>query len=71
MSWPPRLESYFRGWLLVCEPGNRSCGTERWMGYTVHHQWEEAVSAFTSIEVEYLRSQRLARLATVGADGRP
>jgi hypothetical protein len=41
------------------------------MGYTAHHQWEEAVSAFTSIEVEYLRSQRLARLATVGADGRP
>jgi pyridoxamine 5'-phosphate oxidase family protein len=27
--------------------------------------------AFTDEEVEYMRSQRLARLATVGADGQP
>ena len=29
------------------------------------------MSAFTTAEIEYLRSQPLARLATVGADGRP
>ncbi len=29
------------------------------------------MSAFTAAEIEFLRSQPLARLATVGADGRP
>jgi pyridoxamine 5'-phosphate oxidase family protein len=29
------------------------------------------MSAFTPAEVEYLKSQRLGRLATVGADGQP
>lgn len=29
------------------------------------------MSAFTTAEIEYLRGQPLARLATVGADGRP
>jgi pyridoxamine 5'-phosphate oxidase family protein len=29
------------------------------------------MSAFTAAEIEYLRGQPLARLATVGADGRP
>jgi pyridoxamine 5'-phosphate oxidase family protein len=29
------------------------------------------MSTFTAAEIEYLRSQPLARLATVGADGRP
>ncbi|QYN36004.1 PPOX class F420-dependent oxidoreductase [Pseudonocardia sp. DSM 110487] len=29
------------------------------------------MSIFTTAEIEYLRSQPLARLATVGADGRP
>ena len=29
------------------------------------------VSVFTPTEIEYLQSQRLARLATVGLDGQP
>lgn len=29
------------------------------------------MSAFTDREIEYLQGQRLARLATVGPDGRP
>jgi pyridoxamine 5'-phosphate oxidase family protein len=34
-------------------------------------QQEDAVSAFSDAEIDYLDSQRLGRLATVGADGMP
>jgi PPOX class F420-dependent enzyme/OxyR family protein len=32
---------------------------------------EEAMAAFTPAEIEYLNSQRLGRIATVGRDGSP
>jgi pyridoxamine 5'-phosphate oxidase family protein len=32
---------------------------------------EETMSDFTTAEISYLKSQRLGRLATVGADGQP
>jgi pyridoxamine 5'-phosphate oxidase family protein len=40
---------------------------------TVHTtgQQEDAVSAFSDAEIDYLDSQRLGRLATVGTDGMP
>ena len=34
-------------------------------------QQEDAVSVFSDAEIEYLESQRLGRLATVGRDGLP
>ena len=34
-------------------------------------QQEDAVSAFSDAEIDYLDSQRLGRLATVGTDGMP
>ena len=38
------------------------------MQTTTHHREK---SVFTPAEIEYLRSQRLGRLATVGPDGQP
>ncbi|HEY2998044.1 MAG TPA: PPOX class F420-dependent oxidoreductase [Acidimicrobiales bacterium] len=35
------------------------------------HDEEVGMSAFTTAEIEYLRSQTMGRLATVGRDGRP
>jgi pyridoxamine 5'-phosphate oxidase family protein len=32
---------------------------------------EPMMSAFTPVEIKYLQSQRLGRIATVGSDGRP
>jgi pyridoxamine 5'-phosphate oxidase family protein len=41
------------------------------MSVSMTRQQEDAVSAFSDAEIDYLGSQRLGRLATVGTDGMP